>query len=94
MSVKLHLIDSEVPLEEHTDMIPFCELGKTVPRPVRRAVFEMRVTEDICRNLEDVLDMIKGLCSQCRRVVEIEGRYVYAIREGGEEKKGEVDASN
>jgi hypothetical protein len=61
---------------------------------VKSAVFELRVTEDICRNLEDVLDMIKGLCSQCRRVVEIEGRYVYAIREGGEEKKGEVDASN
>jgi hypothetical protein len=83
--MKLHLIDSAEPLTEHTDIIPICELGKHTPQPVRAAVFELRVSEDICRDLEDVLDMMKGLCSQCRKLV-LEGRYVYAIREGREGK--------
>jgi hypothetical protein len=78
--MKVHLIDSEEPLQEGSDLVPFCQLGKTNPRPVKKAAFAFMVDGDITS--EDLSNI--GNCRNCREM-EIEKRYVYGIYAGQEE---------
>jgi hypothetical protein len=79
MSIKTHIADAAEPLTERTAIVAMC--GTHVPDAQFIAMLD--TDSDLVTDLMEQLGNSLTVCSKCRNL-EVEERYIYAIREAGE----------